>query len=101
MHSRWGEPQVGRWTAADLAGFGERSGGTGVAAEGDVAGKPIARILLRTLPAAEAETAVREWQDDDPTIDESATFESETPTERYPWRHISTFSGALTARARS
>ena len=68
-----------------------------------MAGKPIARILLRTLPAAESadETREREWDDDDPTIDESGTFESETPTERYPWRHISTFRGPLHARVRN
>jgi hypothetical protein len=67
-----------------------------------VAAKPIARILLRTLPAPAGEetTSEREW-DDEPTIDETATFESETPTERYPWRHISTFRGSLIARGRS
>jgi hypothetical protein len=81
--------------------FGENGGGTADAADRDVAAKPIARILLRTLPAPDEPEPTREWEDDDPTIDESATFESETPTERYPWRHISTFTGALTTRGRN
>jgi hypothetical protein len=80
--------------------FGAGWGGTDVAPGRGVAFKPIARIRKPpVLPVVEID-ATREW-DGEPTIDESATFESETPTERYPWRHISTFSGSLTPRARN